>query len=57
MEGVVVRMKNGLRVVLTMNLIMRSVAVEVDATELDTVNAGTPHCAKDGAIWPSLRMA
>jgi transcription antitermination factor NusG len=37
MEGVVVRRKNSLRVVLTMELIQRSVAVEVDETELETL--------------------
>ena len=39
MEGVVVRQKNNLRVVLTMDLIMQSVSVEVDATELETLDA------------------
>jgi transcription antitermination factor NusG len=38
MEGVVVRQKNSLRVVLTMDLIMQSVAVEVDARELETLD-------------------
>jgi hypothetical protein len=33
------RKKNNLRVVLTLELIMRSVAVEVDADELERVNA------------------
>jgi len=37
MEGVVVRRKNSLRVVLTMELIRRSVAVEVDEAELETL--------------------
>jgi hypothetical protein len=32
------RKKNNLRVVLTLELIMRSVAVEVDADELERVN-------------------
>jgi transcription antitermination factor NusG len=41
MEGIVVRQKNSLRVVLTMNLIQQSVAVEVDAMELDLVDAVT----------------
>ena len=41
MEGVVVRQKNSLRVVLTMDLIMQSVAVEVDAAELEIVEAAT----------------
>ena len=39
MVGVLARKKNGLRVVLTLELIMRSVAVEVDADELERVRA------------------
>jgi transcription antitermination factor NusG len=39
MVGVLARKKNSLRVVLTLELIMRSVAVEVDADELERVNA------------------
>ena len=39
LEGVVVRKKNGLRVVLTVELIMKSVAVEVDDDELEPVAA------------------
>jgi len=35
MEGIVVRTKSSLRVVLTVDLIMQSVAVEVDADELE----------------------
>ncbi len=42
MEGVVVRRKNSLRVVLTMDLIRQSVAVEVDETELETLDSETP---------------
>jgi transcription antitermination factor NusG len=34
-QGVVLRTKNGCRVVLTLNLIMKSVAVEVDACDLE----------------------
>jgi hypothetical protein len=41
----VVRKKNSLRVVLTMNLIMQSIAVEVDGEELETVNSGTFNCS------------
>ena len=37
MVGVVVRRKNSLRVVLTMDLIRQSVAVEVDESELETI--------------------
>ena len=39
MVGILARKKNNLRVVLTLELIMRSVAVEVDADELERVNA------------------
>jgi transcription antitermination factor NusG len=42
MEGVVVRRKNSLRVVLTMELIKRSVAVEVDEAELETLISESP---------------
>jgi transcription antitermination factor NusG len=42
MEGVVVRRKNSLRVVLTMDIIRRSVAVEVDETELETLDSEIP---------------
>jgi transcription antitermination factor NusG len=38
MEGVVVRKKNSLRVVLTMDMIMQSVSVEVDGAELEIVD-------------------
>jgi transcription antitermination factor NusG len=39
MEGVVVRKKNSVRVVLTLDLIMQSVAVEVDDSELEPVTS------------------
>jgi transcription antitermination factor NusG len=39
MEGVVVRKKNSLRVVLTVDLIMQSMAVEVDGSELETLDS------------------
>jgi transcription antitermination factor NusG len=39
MEGVVVRQKGSLRVVLTVDLIMQSVAVEVDGTELEPIDS------------------
>jgi hypothetical protein len=42
MEGLMVRRKNSLRVVLTMELIQRSVAVEVDETELETLDSEIP---------------
>jgi transcription antitermination factor NusG len=39
MEGIVVRKKNNFHVILTMNLIMQSVAVEVDGAELEPLNS------------------
>lgn len=39
MEGVVVRKKNSLRVVLTMDMIMQSVSVEVDGSELESLDS------------------
>lgn len=41
MVGIVVREKSGLRVVLTLELIMQSVAVEVDAHDLELVGSGS----------------
>jgi transcription antitermination factor NusG len=57
MEGVVVRQKGSLRVVLTVNLIMQSVAVEVDGTELEPINSEFPGSARGCAPWPRLRTA
>ncbi|MFY9854652.1 MAG: UpxY family transcription antiterminator [Terracidiphilus sp.] len=42
MVGIVVRKKNSLRVVLTMDLIRQSVAVEVDGAELETLDSDDP---------------
>jgi len=56
MEGIVVRQKGGLRVVLTMEMILQSVAVEVDASELEpldaTVTSDHLHCGH-----PAIRSA
>jgi transcription antitermination factor NusG len=41
LEGIVVRQKSGLRCVLTMDLIMQSIAVEVDGSELEPVNSAS----------------
>ena len=46
LEGVVVRKKNSLRVVLTMDLIMQSIAVEVDGEELEPVNSRVLSCSE-----------
>jgi transcription antitermination factor NusG len=45
MEGVVVRKKNSFRVVLTLDAIMQSFAVEVDGKELEVVNSEGLACA------------
>jgi transcription antitermination factor NusG len=45
LEGIVVRKKNSLRFVLTMDLIMQSIAVEVDGSELEPVNSETLNCS------------
>jgi transcription antitermination factor NusG len=50
MEGVVVRKKNGLRVVLTLNLIMQSIAVEVDSDDLEPQGSGLVHDSGASAI-------
>lgn len=42
MVGIVVRQKNSLRVVLTMDLIQQSVVVEVDSAELETLDTEAP---------------
>jgi transcription antitermination factor NusG len=57
MEGVVVRQKGSLRVVLTVNLILQSVAVEVDGSELELMDSSVPSTAKSCAAWPSLRTS
>jgi len=45
MEGIVVRKKNRFRVVLTMDAIMQSIAVEVDENELEPMNSDCLPCA------------
>jgi transcription antitermination factor NusG len=57
MEGIVVRRKNSLRVVLTMDLIRQSVAVEVDGTELETLDSEGPNRAAENSIGPSLPLS
>lgn len=47
LQGVITRWKNGLRVVLTLELIARSVAVEVNGDELDPVETEFPELAQD----------
>ncbi len=50
MEGIVTRKNNGLRVVLTLNLIMQSIAVEVDGDDLEPREAGLAHDSGAPAI-------
>lgn len=51
MEGVLVRKKNSCRVVLTLSLIMQSVAVELDAGDIEPVRVPRP------GVPPSLHAA
>ena len=46
MEGVVLRMKNSLRVVLTLQHIQRSIAVEVDGDDLEPVGGADFSCPR-----------
>lgn len=55
MAGVVTRIKGSLRVVLTMDLIMRSVAVEVDARELELLDPEGPAGAGGYTAYPGIR--
>jgi transcription antitermination factor NusG len=47
-EGIVVRSKNGFRVVLTLEHIMQSYAVEVDLEDLEPLNSGALATAVPG---------
>jgi hypothetical protein len=51
MEGVLIRKKNNFRVVLTLDMIMQSVAVEVDACDLEAVGV-----RPQGVTLPSARV-
>lgn len=57
LEGVVLRLKNSLRIVLTMDLIMQSVSVEVAAAELEPVDANAPKSVRGVAEWPRIHPA
>jgi transcription antitermination factor NusG len=52
MEGVLIRKKNSFRVVLTLSMIMQSIAVELDVDDLEPVNP-TLH----PVVLPSVRAA
>jgi transcription antitermination factor NusG len=42
LEGVVLREKSGFRVVLTLDLLMQSIAIEVDGDDVEVVNESSP---------------
>lgn len=50
MEGIVVRKMKSLRVVLTMDLIMQSISVEVDGDELEPMDSETLICSRGQQI-------
>ena len=52
MEGVLIRKKNGFRVVLSLSMIVRSIAVELDIDDLEPANP-TVH----GVVLPSVNAA
>jgi transcription termination/antitermination protein NusG len=41
-EGIVIRTKGGIRVVLTLDLLMKSIAIEVDGDDVESVEASFP---------------
>jgi transcription antitermination factor NusG len=57
LEGIVVLKKNRLRVVLTMDLIMQSIAVEVDGEDLEPVDSGALNCFGTCRSLPSGAIA
>jgi transcription antitermination factor NusG len=57
MEGLMLRRKNSLRVVLTMELIQRSVAVEVDETELEILDSKSSRGGRESASMPGPSQA
>jgi transcription antitermination factor NusG len=54
MEGVVIRKKNGLRVVLTLQQIMQSIAVEVDEDDLEQMEASSPNPVRISDLTSAL---
>jgi transcription antitermination factor NusG len=57
LEGIVVLKKNRLRVVLTMDLIMQSIAVEVDGADLEPVDSGARNYPGGRRILPGGSFA
>jgi len=56
MEGIVVRKKSSFRVVLTLELIMQSIAVEVNEDDLESLEAGKLMPVGLSDLNPSLRL-
>lgn len=55
LEGVIIREKQNLRIVISLDQIMRSVAIEVDADELESAPAIFDHTVpspRQGRVWP-----
>jgi transcription antitermination factor NusG len=52
MGGILVRKKNGLRVVLTVDLIMKSISVEVDEHNLDVISHEAVNCSSHAQRYP-----
>lgn len=55
MQGIVLRQKNSLRVVLTVEHILQSIAVEVDGTEVETLDPEVRGRLAARATWSSTR--
>lgn len=53
MTGIVVRKKNGLRLILSLDLIMKSASVEVDALDLEAVGPSVPRWSLADGSSPS----
>jgi transcription antitermination factor NusG len=54
-EGIVVRQKNSLRVVITLELILQSIAVEVDAYDLEPIDCNSGTLPMTNTVNPNRR--
>jgi transcription antitermination factor NusG len=54
-EGIVIRKKSGFRVVLTLSLLMQSIAIEVDGDDVELLGASSPSMV-DGIYQDSYRQ-
>jgi transcription termination/antitermination protein NusG len=57
MTGIIVRKKSGLRLILSLDLIMKSVSVEVDAADLEAVNLSAIGSNNLSSILPAARRS